>query len=46
MVLPTGVLVVEHQRSTYHTGARIVIRESIEDTLVERKEDTGPYGPN
>jgi len=43
MVLPADDNIVKAQKSVRHTGNRVVISESIEDTVESRKKDTGAY---
>lgn len=43
MVLPADDNIVKAQKSVRHTGNRVVISESIEDTVESREKDTGAY---
>lgn len=43
MVLPASGDIVTYQKTIRHTGNRIVVSESIEDTVQSRELDTGSY---
>lgn len=43
MVLPASGDIVTYQKSIRHTGNRIVVSESIEDTVQSREKDTGAH---
>jgi hypothetical protein len=43
MVLPANNDIVNAQKSVRHTGNRLVVSESIEDTIQAREKDTGAY---
>lgn len=43
MVLPADDDVVKAQKTVRHTGNRLVVSESIEDTVQSREKDTGAH---
>jgi hypothetical protein len=43
MALPQASGVVDTQKTIRHTGNRVVVSESIEDTTLSREKDTGHF---